>query len=288
MILIGGNNMSKEHIKRVLEYIEVHLTDDSLLDNATLAAIAGYSKFHFLRSFRDTTKLTPADYIRKRRITEIVKRIGEDEAFISDLAFKYGFNSKENFTRAFKKEHGILPSEFKTANCSLRLFEPFDFNVEFELPSVSICYLEGFDLVAYSFGTEFAPNCWNIYNSERRSLKLSGGKIVEDYGAMRLNSAKKQLEYYIGIDARNADGNTENTTILTINSGLYAVFQTAPSSRDGFVDTIRKTWVWIGNFWLPANGYKRKNDFELECYTESSRTYSETIFIPITKEKDKQ
>lgn len=279
--------MSKEHIRRVLEYIEDHLTDDSLLDNTALASIAGYSKFHFLRSFRDATNLTPADYIRKRRITEIVKHIGEDDTFISDLAFKYGFNSKENFTRAFKKEHKILPSEFKTANCSLRLFEPFDFNAEFELPSVSICYLEGFELIAYSFGTEFAPNCWNIYNTERRSLKLSGGKTVEDYGAMRWNSAKKQLEYYIGIDARNAVENTEDTVTLTINGGLYAVFETSPSSQHKFVDTIRKTWDWIGSYWLPANGYVRKHDFELERYTESSKTYSETIFIPITKEKNK-
>ncbi len=276
--------MSKEHIKRALEYIEEHLTDDSLLDNATLASIAGYSKFHFLRCFRDATKLTPADYIRKRRISEIVKHIGEDDTFISDIAFKYGFNSKENFTRAFKKEHGILPTEFKSANCSLRLFEPFDFNAKFELPSVSICYLEGFDLVAYSFGGEFAPNCWNIYNSEHRSAKLSGGKAVEDFGAMRWNPVNKQLEYYIGIDSRNAVENTENTVTLTINGGLYAVFETAPSSQHRFVETIRKTWDWIGSYWLPANVYARKKDFELERYIESSQTYSETIFIPITKE----
>ncbi len=279
--------MSKERINQVLEYIEDHLTDDSLLDNTTLASIAGYSKFHFLRLFRKATKLTPADYIRKRRITEIVKHIDADDTFISELAYKYGFNSKENFTRAFKKEHGILPSKFKTTNCSLRLFEPFNFNSEFELPSVSIRYHESFELVAYSFGTEFAPHCWNIYNTEHRSLKLSGGKTVEDFGAMRWNSAKKQLEYYIGIDSRNAVENTENTVTLTINGGLYAVFETAPSSQHRFVETIRKTWDWIGNYWLPANVYARKKDFELERYAESSKTYSETIFIPITRESNK-
>ncbi len=65
-----GTTMSDEHIQRVLEYIEEHLTDDSLLDNATLASIAGYSKFHFLRYFHDVTNLTPADYVRKRRIMD--------------------------------------------------------------------------------------------------------------------------------------------------------------------------------------------------------------------------
>ncbi len=271
-------------IQKVLEYIEAHLTDDSILDNAALASIAGYSKFHFLRNFRNVTKLTPADYIRKRRITEIVKHIGDNGVFISDLAFRYGFNSKENFIRAFKKEYNILPTEFKAANCSLRLLEPFDFNAQFELPTVSICYLEDFKLVAYPFDDGFAPNCWNTYNAECRSQKLSGGKIVVDYGAMRWDPEKKKLDYYIGIESHNAVGNTENTVVLNIKGGLYAVFETAPSSQHRFVDTIRKTWDWIGNCWLPQNGYKRRNDFELERYTESSKIYSETIFIPIEKE----
>ena len=278
--------MINSHIQRVLEYIEAHLTDSSALDNATLASIAGYSKFHFLRIFREFVKLTPADYIRKRRITEIAKHICEDDTYIANLAFKYGFNSKENFTRAFKKEHNILPTEFKSANCSLRLFEPFDFHAEFELPSVSICYLEGFRLVAYPFDDDFAPHCWNTYNAESLSMKLSGGKIVEDYGAMRWNREKKKLDYYIGIDARQAVGNTENTVTLDIDGGLYAVFETVPSSQHCFVDTIRKTWDWIGSCWLPQNGYKRRNDFELEMYIESSRTFSEKIFIPIEKEKN--
>ncbi len=277
--------MKETRIKIAIDYIEKHIKDDTMLTISELSRISGYSDFHFLRVFKGCVGLTPADYIRKRRISEIVKRIGEDK-YISEIAFEYGFNSKENFTRAFKNEHNILPTEFKSANCSLRLFEPFNFNAEFELPSVSICYLDGFSLVAYPFDDDFAPHCWNTYNAERLSVKLSGGKTVEDYGAMRWNREKKKLDYYIGIDARNAVENTANAVTLDISGGLYAVFETSPSSQHQFVDTIRKTWDWIGNCWLPQNGYKKRNDFELERYIESSRTYSETIFIPIEKEKD--
>ena len=277
--------MKETRIKIAIDYIEKHLKDDTMLTISELSRISGYSDFHFLRVFKGCVGLTPAGYIRKRRISEIVKRIGEDK-YISEIAFEYGFNSKENFTRAFKNEHNILPTEFKSANCSLRLFEPFNFNAEFELPSVSICYLDGFSLVAYPFDNDFAPHCWNTYNAEHLSVKLSGGKTVEDYGAMRWNREKKKLDYYIGIDARNAVENTANAVTLDISGGLYAVFETSPSSQHQFVDTIRKTWDWIGNTWLPQNGYKRRNDFELERYIESSRTYSETIFIPIEKEKD--
>ena len=117
--------MERTQIKFVIDYIEEHLKEE--LDNKTLSQILGYSEYHFIRVFRKYVSLTPADYIRKRRISEIIRCIGEKKRPISDIAFEYGFNSKENFTRAFKNEHNILPTEWKTADCSLRLFMPFSF-----------------------------------------------------------------------------------------------------------------------------------------------------------------
>jgi AraC family transcriptional regulator len=35
---------------------------------------------------------------------------------VSEMAFEYGFNSKENFTRAFISEHHILPTEYSKAH----------------------------------------------------------------------------------------------------------------------------------------------------------------------------
>ena len=278
--------MIQTHMKRVLDYIEEHLKDDrqGVLDNATLAQIAGYSEYHFLRLFRQTVHLTPADYIRTRRISEIVRRIGESNRPMSDIAFEYGFNSKENFTRAFKKEHHILPTEFRTANCSLRLFEPFEFAKESPRPTVSMGYLSTFDLVAYPCDEDFPPHFWNRYNAEKLSLRLSGGKVVEDFGAMVWNSEKKHLDYYIGIRAEEANGDTMGTARLTITGGLYAMFDTPTASQHDFVSTVRDAWDWIYGVWMPNSGYRRGVGFEMERYVESSREYSERIYVPLTKE----
>lgn len=58
----------QEHMQRAIKYIEENLTSD--MDNTKLAQIAGYSEYHFLRIFKEMVKLTPADYVRKRRLTE--------------------------------------------------------------------------------------------------------------------------------------------------------------------------------------------------------------------------
>ena len=110
----------KQHIEHALEYIEDNLKAE--LSLADLARAAGYSEYHFLRVFKQVLWLTPADYIRKRRLSEIAREIDGSERSISDIAFEYGFNSKENFTRAFKAEHSCLPTEYKTAGNSLKFF----------------------------------------------------------------------------------------------------------------------------------------------------------------------
>lgn len=274
--------MERSHIMRVIGYIEAHLKDE--LDNKLLAEIAGYSEFHFLRLFRECVHLTPADYIRKRRISEIVRRIGNEKRPMSDIAFEYGFNSKENFTRAFKREHKILPTEFKSANCSLRLFQPFELDRAEPCPEVSFGYLKPFTVVAYPCDEELPPSFWNRYNSERRSARLSGGGAAEDIGVMIWNAEKQGLDYFIGIRAEDAKGDISGTVRLDIEGGLYAVFDTPPAEQHDFVDVIRRTWEWIYAVWIPESGYRRGSGFEMECYVESSRKYTERIYVPIEKE----
>lgn len=273
--------MEQTHIQRIIDYIEAHLKDE--LDNKQLAKIAGYSEFHFLRLFREAVRLTPADYIRKRRISEIVRRIGTESRPMSDIAFEYGFNSKENFTRAFKNEHKILPTEFRTSNCSLRLFQPFEFEKAELHPDVSMSYLKGFSVIAYPCDEDLPASFWNKYNAEKRSVRLSGGEVTEDFGVMCRNSEKSRLDYYIGICAEKAKGDISGTVRLDIEEGLYAVFDTPPASQHDFVSVIHRTWDWIYSDWLPNSGYRRGDGFEMESYAETSRKYSERIYVPLER-----
>lgn len=269
-------------LRAVLACIEEHLREE--LDNSFLAEAAGYSEYHFLRAFRAAVGLTPADYIRKRRISEIVRRIGLDERPMSEIAFEFGFNSKENFTRAFKREHGILPTQFRAANCSLRLFSPYSPDADDMTPTVSLTHMTPFAVLAYTSDEAIATSFWNRYNAGGWSARLTGGKVVMDYGVMRFDREKGGLDYYIGVREEDAKGDLAGTVRLEIPGGLYATFDTPPATRDDFVSTIHRTWDWIADTWLPESGYRRAMGLEFECYTETSRTYTERIFIPLKGE----
>ena len=278
--------MDRCAVERALKQIEENLTDDEALSNAALARAAGYSEFHFIRMFREAVRLTPADYVRKRRISEIVRAAACGIPF-SDAALARGFNSPENFTRAFRKEHGVLPTATRAAGCSLRLFSPFSFDRADPSPAVSLAWLPELSLTVYPFGTDFPPKSWNRYNTERRSARLSGGAVTEDYGVMIRNPAGG-LDYFIGIRTEEAAGDVSGTVRLTLKEGMYAVFQTQPAGQHDFVETVQRTWDWIYDVWMPENGFRRGRGYECERYTESSRTFREEILVPIVPERSGQ
>lgn len=264
---------------KVLCYIEEHLKDE--LSNAALAEVAGYSEYHFLRVFKDVVNLTPADYIRKRRISEIAARMVSQKGTIAELAFEYGFNSKENFLRAFKTEHHILPTEYKAVKNSLKLYPPIRLQEEPFRVEVRLEELAGFRLVVYRCDEDFPPRFWNRYNAGGWSVKLSGGAVVEDFGVSEWDICRSKLNYYIGIKQEFANGDLTGTEVLDVPQGLYAIFDTPKASQNNFVDTIHRTWDYIARIWLPESGFRRTGGLELESYVEQSREFSERIYIPV-------
>lgn len=273
--------MEYNAIEKAVDYIEENLEND--INISDCANACGYSVYHFLRLFRNATGFTPAVYIRKRRLTEAAKEMMKGNQYISELAFRYGFNSKENFLRAFKSEHQILPTEYKAAENSLKLYERFSFQ---KLPfsvTPEFVTLDPFMLVVYPCDEDTPPKFWNKYNARKFSQKLSGGKVVKDYGVSIWNFSEWKLYYYIGIRKEQAHGNTDGTLEIAVPGGLYALFCTPEADQNSFVNNIHKTWDYINRIWLPESGCRRTGGCEFECYVEESRQFIEEIYIPVTK-----
>jgi len=268
-----------KHIAGAIEYIEQNLT--AAISVADMAKFSGYSEYHFMRLFKAETGFTPADYARKRRLSEIARQIDGGKRNISNIAFAYGFNSKENFTRAFKAEHHISPTEYKTAKNSLKLYN------KAPLPQIAIApeiiTLPDFSLTVYPCNEDYPTNFWNKYNCRRYSQKLSGGSVAVDFGVCRQNKKANRLDYWIGIRTEEARGDTAGTVTINIPGGLYVIVATPPSDRFNFVNVIHKTWEYMITEWLPNSGYRRTGGYEFESYAEESRTYSENIYFPIEK-----
>lgn len=277
MIESPRDTAKREAVQKAIDYIEAHLPEPLPLD--TLARAAGYSKFHFQRLFLETVHMTPAVYIRRRRISEVVRAMEAGEQSISALAFAWGFNSKENFTRAFKSEHHILPTEFKSVGNSLKLWDRIALEEPFVMPEGAPVMLDSFRLIVLPSDEAVPSDFWNRYNVGGWSAKLSGGDVVEDWGVSLWDSAENRLRYFIGIREEYALGDLSGTIPLEIPGGTYIRFDTPPGPQFRFIATVQRTWAGISE-WMETHGYRRMAGYELEYYVESSRTFTETILIP--------
>lgn len=96
----------------ILNYIEAHYTEDLILED--IAAISGFSKFHFSRLFKQYTDMTFCDYLNYRRLRAAEDLLAKSELSITELALQAGFPSISTFNRIFKQKHGITPSAYRS------------------------------------------------------------------------------------------------------------------------------------------------------------------------------
>ena len=98
----------------VCSYITEHCTEDITVDE--LAALAGFSKFHFARLFKQFTNTSCYNYIIQKRIAYAEKLLLDPELTITEVSMRSGFNSLSTFNRIFKAFKGCTPSEYKQLN----------------------------------------------------------------------------------------------------------------------------------------------------------------------------
>jgi AraC-like DNA-binding protein len=82
---------------------------------AALARMAHLSPYHFLRSFKATTGVTPHQWLLRARLRAAAEKLAATRAPVTDIAFDVGFEDLSNFTRTFRAEFGASPREYRLA-----------------------------------------------------------------------------------------------------------------------------------------------------------------------------
>lgn len=110
------NARDERRVTRVVRRIEMHADQKIGLDR--LASEAAMSPYHFLRTFRQVTGVTPHQYVLYVRLSRAVQRLRRTTDAISTIALEAGFNDLATFNRRFRRLIGMTPSAFRTARQS--------------------------------------------------------------------------------------------------------------------------------------------------------------------------
>ncbi len=110
-------------IIKMQEYIEEHLDESITL--IQLARVAGYSPYHAAHLFSALLGVSPLRYIRQLRLSSAAEKIRDENDAILQIAFDYQFDSHEGFTKAFSRQFGMSPREYRRNSPAIPLFRPY-------------------------------------------------------------------------------------------------------------------------------------------------------------------
>jgi AraC family transcriptional regulator len=80
-----------------------------------LAALVELSSFHFFRVFKQTTGMTPLQFVIRERISRAQQFIRETSRSVIEIGLEVGYTSPSHFAQVFRRIVGVTPTEFRSA-----------------------------------------------------------------------------------------------------------------------------------------------------------------------------
>ncbi len=105
----GG--LAPQQMRRVLDYIHAHLTDE--LGLLELAAIAELSPHHFGEAFKISIGKSPHRFLTETRVQHALELLRDKDRSIAEIARAAGFSSQSRLTENFRRVTGLTPGRFR-------------------------------------------------------------------------------------------------------------------------------------------------------------------------------
>jgi AraC family transcriptional regulator len=279
----------------VIDYIEEHLTGDLSLE--IISKYAGVSDYHFRKIFFYLSGLTLSEYIKNRKLSEANKDLLNGEK-VTDVALKYGYQSLDGFTRAFKKWSGFLPSDVIKKGISKSFPKlsfvitvkggiPMEFRIEdkpaFNLVGVSKRVPMQFEGVNNEI-VKLAESITDKQKEEMHSLQnIEPYEIVNASYDADFNFLKEEgyLTHLIGV-LTTENQVSEQLEKVPVEALTWAIFP-----KEGtFPSTLQNTMAKIYSEWLPTSGYEVINapSFSFTKMDKHKKDYAYSeVWIPVRK-----
>ena len=267
-------------LEKTIEQIEYNLDNQNL--NITFLSKQLYlSPYYLQRLFYSKVGKTIGSYIRERRLTEAGTDIKKGEKVI-EVAVKYGYESQESFTRAFKKFHGINPGVAKKGMI-ISCLPKFNINniIKGEIKmDIKIEKENAFNIIVktkyFNEETSFEdiPKFWDEYYE-----KGYQNDVPPMLGICMNNNKSIEFEYGIGSLKEYCNKIPDGFKEINIPANLWGKFYT----KGKMPLTIQKLWDEVFE-WVQNSEYEITSDYDFECYSEgdvNSDDYVSGIWVAL-------
>lgn len=286
-------------LQKVIDYIEEHIKEE--LDPRELANLAGYSPFHFYRLFHLHTGYPIMEYVLRRKLQYALFELVNGKKII-DIALDYGFHTHAGFTKAFKRCFGCPPNLYKL-HCpasppirpnlvQLQHKEVGGMILQPKMISREVFWVAGkmfevhMENISY---TRDAPAFWEDGGFNDGSVETTLYKTLnpKKHGEYCINFNNEEIgNCFTFLFAVEYDQNQDLPPQMVkreIPAATYAVFKTPLVEVSQFPSSIKGTWRYIIEDWLPHSGYEvDESSYDFEYYDENCHHWEhEKIYMEI-------
>lgn len=279
----------RQKVNEVLNYIDNNLSGD--LNIRLLSEQFGISFFHFHRILKACLKEPLGCYINRIRLETAVRLIRYSDEPISEIAVKIGYNDCSAFTKAFTREFGLSPQEFKN-NKTIVLNTNVDYKINDSGKLVSdikpkVIQLADKHVVFTRFVGEYGcqafNRAWDDFLGFAVQNNLLGwrSEVFSIYYDMPSETAIDNCATDFCITTTRTVVTSGQISTKTIPGGKYAVFR-----YKGSYDRLWELYETIFGVWVMNTNVMLSDKPFIEKYLNYSLTgnpdnFLTEIYIPI-------
>lgn len=275
-----------QFFNETINYIESVL--DNEIDEDEITRLSTYSYPMFSRLFSILTDITLSEYIRSRKLTEAAVLLRDTDIKVIDIAMKYGYESSDSFGTAFKKFHGITPSEVRNG-------KPFKIVSRVQLVlsvrggrsmNITIQKKNSFTVAGrneQNINSSLCPSIWEKLYEKYSHDELASLGEGQSVGVCHDVENPSIINYIAGYIVTDVDKvKSMGLDILEIKEAEYAIVELTGSVPE----CIRNGWKYAMEVFFPEHGYVHSGSPDFEYYYEGdvdSKDYKMELWIPIVK-----
>ncbi len=295
-----------QSLKTVLNEIEENLCGD--ISITKLADKVYMSPYYLQRGFQIVTGYSIGEYIRNRRMYEAAKVLSATDKKVIEIAYDFGYETPESFTKAFTRFHGASPLSVRKTPESIRSFLPVNIKIEITGGNYMDCKITplwGFKIIGFEriFDYETAyseiPEFWNEICEKYCTHTIYAGldpscpeeqaimdNCIGEYGVCIDDVGEGKFRYLIA--GRYTGGDVpKSMKTFEFPKGEWAKFECVgpvPQSLQSLNDYVFKQW-------LPGNpDYEMSGYYNVEWYScdgeKSDSDYKSGIWVPVKRYSD--
>lgn len=256
---------------KAIWYIESHLAEPLTL--ATIADVAGVSRFHLTRAFAYAYGPTPMAYLRARRLSEAAKLLAAGATDILDIALQHGYNSHEAFTRAFGDQFSVTPAYVRSAQSThmlpllaaqRRKFPPMAQLTDPTFVTTQARHFVGLAAEYHQPGSPEIPGQWQRFTPHIGAIEGQMGNTTFGLCISSGNEGDPFLEYVAAVEVPDKPFDLPpSLKHYQIAAQTYAVFW-----HGAHISSIGTSWDAAFSNWLPNAPYFAAEAASFERYDE--------------------